>query len=99
MEMLNTTKIVMAWKLLEEGVPQIHIAKRLEVNKDTVRSWVKGLKESGLSVFLDQYQNAKKGPRVKRHLDPRIKIWGWKIRERVSYKSTPGVLSCFRKSE
>jgi len=82
MEVLNTTKIVLAWELFEEGMPQTHIAKRLEVNRDTVRLWVKGVQEVGLSAFLDKYQAAKKGPRVKRQVDPLVKIWVWQIRER-----------------
>lgn len=84
MEVLNTTKIVLAWELFEEGVPQTHIADRLEVNRDTVRLWVKGIKEAGLGVYLGQYQNAKKGTRPKRQVDPLFKIWVWGIRERES---------------
>lgn len=82
MEVLNTTKIVLAWELFEEGMPQTHIAKRLGVNRDTVRLWTGGIKELGLGGFLDKYQNAKKGPRPKRQVDPLTKIWVWSIRER-----------------
>jgi transposase len=82
MEVLSTTKIVLAWELFEQNVPQTHIAKRLEVNRDTVRLWLKGIKEHGLSGFLENYQNAKKGPRPGRQVDPLIKTWVWNIRER-----------------
>lgn len=32
--------------------------------------------------FLDIYTNAKKGPRIKRRVDPILKRWVWGIRER-----------------
>ncbi|MFH1863987.1 MAG: integrase core domain-containing protein [bacterium] len=80
--MLNTTKITMAWELFEAGVPKRHIALKLGVHWETIGIWVQGIKDNGLLEFLDIYLNAKKGPRVKRQVDPILKRWVWEIRER-----------------
>lgn len=82
MEMQNTTKIVLAWELYEAAVPITHIAKRLQVDRDTVRVWLNGIKEVGLKDFLDRYINAKKGERPKRQTNAILKRWIWTIRER-----------------
>lgn len=82
MEVLNTTKITICWELFGAGVPKRHIAKRLGLHWETVGIWIKGIKEYGLLPFLDIYTNAKKGPRVKRQVDPILKRWVWNIRER-----------------
>jgi len=82
MEVLNTTKITMAWELFESGVPKRHIASRLGVHWETVGIWTQGIKDNGLLGFLDIYTNAKKGPRRKRQVDPILKRWVWEIRER-----------------
>ena len=82
MEVLNKTKIILCQELLEASVPKTHIADRLEVNRDTIRLWSKGIKELGLTAFLDKYELAKKGPRTKRQVDPILKRWVWEIRER-----------------
>lgn len=82
MEMLSLTKIVLAWELYEAGVPKIHIADRLSLNRDTVRLWIQGIEKEGLEGFLDKYTNAKRGKRPGRQVDPILKRWVWKIRER-----------------
>jgi len=82
MEVLNKTKIVLCAELLEVGVPKTHIARKLEINRDTVRLWSHGIDEYGLTGFLNKYEAAKKGPRIKRQVDPAIKRWVWEIRER-----------------
>jgi hypothetical protein len=82
MEMLNQTKIIVCWELYEAKVPKIHIAQRLEVDRDTVRIWIKEIERVGLVGFLDQYTKAKKGERVARQVDPILKRWVWKIRDR-----------------
>ena len=82
MEVLNKTKIIIAKELLDEGVPKTHIADRLEVDRDTIRLWNKGICEFGLKDFLDKYEAAKKGVRISRQTDPLIKTWVWNIRER-----------------
>lgn len=82
MEVLNKTKIILVKELLDAGVPKTHIADRLEVNRDTVRLWGKGIKEFGLTEFLDRYSQARKCPRLKRQVDPILKRRVWEIRER-----------------
>lgn len=80
--MLNKTKIILAKELLDEGLAKTHIAEGLEVDRDTIRLWNDGIKELGLTLFLDKYEGDKKGPRVKRQVDPILKRWVWEIRER-----------------
>lgn len=82
MDVLNKTKIIIAKELLDAGVPKTHIADRLEVDRDTIRLWNKGISELGLKDFLDKYEVAKKGMRISRQTDPLIKAWVWEIRER-----------------
>lgn len=82
MFVLNITKITLAWELFEAGVPKAHIASRLGLQRETVHLWIKGILEYGLVEFLDRYSKAKKGPRIKRQVDPILKRWIWEIRER-----------------
>lgn len=73
MDVQQLTKITLAWELFEQNIPQIHIADRLGINRDTVRLWINGIKEYGLFEFLDQYLHAKKGQRRKRKTDGLLK--------------------------
>ena len=82
MEVLQTTKIILAWELFEQGLSKTHIAERLQINRDTVRLWVQGIAAMGLAAFLDRYTKAKKGPRPKRQVDPILKRRIWMIRDR-----------------
>lgn len=82
MEMQQTTKIVLAWELYEAGVAQTHIAEKLQVNRDTIRLWVRGINQGGLDGFLTSYLNAKKGVRPKRQTNALLKRWVWQLRER-----------------
>lgn len=82
MDMQNITKITLCWELYEAGVYKQDIASRLEVNRDTIRLWLQGIQKCGLLGFLDQYTNAKKGPRTGRQVDLILKRWIWDIRER-----------------
>lgn len=82
--MQNITKITLAWELYEAGLLKTEIAKRLGVNRDTIRLWFKEIQNNGLSCFLDSYLSAKKGSRVKRQINPILKRWVWEIRERES---------------
>lgn len=82
MDMSNLTFITLAWELYEKGVSKSQIAQDLGKNRETVISWVQGIEKFGLLEFLNQYENAKKGPREKRQVDPILKRWIWEIRER-----------------
>lgn len=80
--MHNITKITLAWELYEQGMMQKDIAAHLELNRDTLRVWFGAIKQDGLLSFLDHYTHAKKGPRVRRQVDPILKRWVWEIRDR-----------------
>ena len=69
MEVIQTTKIILAWELFEQGLPKTHIAEKLQINRDTVRLWIQGIAIMGLVVFLDVYTKAKKRPRPRRQID------------------------------
>lgn len=80
--MENTTKIILAWELFEQGVPKSHIAQKLNKNRETVTIWLNNIQKFGLNPFLDNYLNAKKGTRTPRKIDALIKNYVWNIRER-----------------
>ncbi len=82
MDMQNTTLITLCWELYELGMPKVRIAARLGKHRETVHLWVKGIKKYGLIPFLDRYEQAKKGERRSRQVDPIVKRRVWAIRER-----------------
>lgn len=81
MDMNQLTKIVLVWELHEEGTPKLHIARKLDVHRETVHLWIKGIKELGFLEFLDCYTNAKKGERAKRKVDGLLKKRVYRLRE------------------
>src|SRR3990167_11365925 len=81
MDVLNLTKITIAWEMYESGIPKTHIASKLQVNRETVHIWIKEIAEVGLLEFLDQYTQAKKGERSKRKIDGILKSRIYKLRE------------------
>jgi len=82
MDMSNLTLIILAWELHQQGVPKSRIAERLGKNRETIHLWVKGIKVEGLLPFLERYQQAKRGSRTGRQVDPVVKRWVWELRER-----------------
>lgn len=83
MDMLNITKITLAWELFQQKVPQLHIAKQLQIDRVTVYRWIQEIQKTGdLEVFLDCYLSARKGPRAKRKIDGLLKIKIWRLREK-----------------
>ncbi len=57
------TKIIIAYELLEQGVPKTRIAERLNVSRITVIRWAQAIEQYGsLGDYLEHYQRAKKGP-------------------------------------
>jgi len=48
MFMKQLTKISLAWELYEQRVPKSHIAQQLEVHRETVGLWIKGIKNNPL---------------------------------------------------
>lgn len=81
MEVNQITKITIAWEMFEAGVPKSHITHRLNLNRETIHIWIKGIKESGLTNFIESHLNFKKGEREKRKIDAQIKNWIWDLRE------------------
>src|SRR3989344_934315 len=81
MDVLNLTKITLAWELYEQGVPKSHIASRLGINRETVHLWIKGVQEFGLIEFLEKYTHTKKGERAKRKTDGLLKARIFKLRD------------------
>lgn len=82
MDVLNLTKITIAWEMYESGIPKAHIASQLKINRETVHIWIKEIAEVGLLEFLDQYIRAKKGERSKRKIDGLLKVRICKLREK-----------------
>ena len=81
MDVLNITKITIAWEMYGSGIPKAHIASKLQLTRETVHLWIKGIEESGLLEFLDNYTNAKKGSRENRKIDGLLKVRIYKLRE------------------
>lgn len=84
MEVKQITKILLAWELHEQEVNKTHIAKQLDVHRETIGEWIKGILQhkEGLRGFLESYENAKKGERIGRQTDAILKRRIWEIRER-----------------
>lgn len=83
MDVLNITKITLAWELFQQGIPQLHIAQQLHVDRVTIYRWVSGVQKTGdLELFLDHYLSAKKGRRKKRKVDGLLKIRIWNLRDK-----------------
>lgn len=82
MDMNKNTEITLAWELYQVGLTKSAIARDLEHDRETVRIWLRGIKQMGLKEYLKQYDLAKKGKRPGRQLSPLVKEWIWKIRER-----------------
>jgi transposase InsO family protein len=82
MDMQNSTLITLCWELYEQGIPKIRIARKLNKNRETIHRWIKSIEQLGLLAFLDRYEQAKKGERKRRQVDPVKKRLVWKIRER-----------------
>lgn len=83
MDVLNITKISLAWELFQQGIPQLHIADQLRVDRVTIYRWLSGIQKAGnLELFLDQYLSAKKGQRKKRKVDGLLKAHIWTLRDK-----------------
>lgn len=80
-EVKQITRIVLAWELYEQGVPKRHIAKQIGIHRETVHLWVQGIVQHGLEGFLNLYEQAKKGERMKRKTDGLLKTRIYRIRE------------------
>jgi transposase len=86
MEMRQMTKIILAYELLEQGIPKACIAEHLNVSRRTVIRWAQAIEHHGsLEAFLDRYQQAKQGSRRKRKRDALLKRRIWTLREKYHH--------------
>ena len=86
MSVIQTSKIVLVWDLLEQGVPKGRVAGHVGVNRRTIIRWNQGiLKAQGIEDFLDQYLVAKKGEREKRKVDAVLRRRVWRLREEYNH--------------
>jgi transposase len=76
------TKITLAWELHQQGLANTRIAARLQVHRETVGLWLRGIREGGLLPFLDAYRRAKKRPRPSRQVPLSTKQLVWSLRGR-----------------
>ena len=60
----------------------MRIAQRLGKHRETIHLWIKGIEQYGLLGFLDKHDQAKKGERRSRRVDPIVKRLVWQLRER-----------------
>ncbi len=51
-------------------------------HRETIHLWIKGVERCGLLSFLDEHDQAKKGERRSRRVDPMVKRLVWELRER-----------------
>ena len=66
-------------------MPKSRIAERLGKHRETIHIWIDNIGRYGLLGFLDKYEQAKRGERKRRQVDPIVKRLVWKIREREYY--------------
>jgi transposase InsO family protein len=82
MDMQDSTLITLCWELHEQRIPKTHIAERLGKHRETIHLWIRGIERYGLLGFLDRHDQAKKGERRSRRVDPLVKRLVWDLRER-----------------
>ena len=76
------TKITLAWELHEQGLSNSQIAKRLELNRETINRYVACIAATNLLTFLENYRAGQQNPRPTRQTPPSVKRRVWEIRER-----------------
>ena len=82
MDMETTTQMTLAWELYQEGVGKTRIAQHLGKDRETIRIWLHGIEQLGLSGFIDQHCQSKRSPRPRRQVPLETKKLVWSIRER-----------------
>ena len=82
-EMNKLSKIALAWELYRNNTPIVTISQTLKVHRETVGIWISRTERNpdGITGFLDEYVNAKKGERKKRKVDGLLKARIFRIRE------------------
>lgn len=81
--MNQLTKIALVWELHHNHTPQITIAESLGIHRETVGIWIARIRKNpaGLTGFVNEYVNAKKGERKKRKIDGLLKAKIYRVRE------------------
>lgn len=84
MDMEQKTKILLAWELHEQDISNSQIAKRLEVNRETVNRWIGAIQgqEGDVLGYLEGFRTAERQPRPSRQIPLSTKQLVWQIRER-----------------
>ena len=77
MDMSNLTLIPLAWEQYQQGIPKVQIGRWLRRHRETIHLWIKDTQKQGLLPFLEAYQQAKEGPRLRRRVNPIVKRWVW----------------------
>ena len=72
----------MCWELYGQGMNKSQIARHLGKHRETIGIWINNIETYGLLNFMDRYEQAKKGERKRRQVDPIVKRLVWDIRER-----------------
>lgn len=75
------TKITLVWELHEQGMSNSHIAKHLEVNRETVGNYIRAIEQTNQLTFLEQYRQSQRSPRPTRQTPLCVKRRVWEIRE------------------
>ena len=75
---------ILAWELHEQDISNSQIAKRLEVNRETVNRWISAIRgqDQGLLGYLEGFRTGEKQPRPSRQIPLSTKQLVWQIRER-----------------
>jgi hypothetical protein len=70
-EMNKLSQIAFAWELYKNNTPIVTISKTLGVHRETIGIWILKIKNNsfGITGFINEYINAKKGERKKRKVD------------------------------
>lgn len=83
LEMNKLSQIALVWELSRNHTPLVTISESLGVHRETIGIWVSRIKKNpdGITGFLYEYINAKKGSRKKRKLDGLLKARIFRVRE------------------
>jgi hypothetical protein len=82
--MKSISLIELAWELNNARVHPDQIAVRVSKDRATIYRWLAGIRFKGITKFLKDYKQAKKGRRQKRKTDPVIKSRIYAIRKQYS---------------
>ena len=82
MDMETMTQMALALELYREGIGKCRIAQHLGKDRETIRIWLRGIEEYGVTGYIDRHRQSKRSPRPARQVPLAIKKLIWSIRER-----------------